>query len=59
MSNMSRERRDPGAMKKPETGGTPKKITTKNPPGGPHTPGAKAKKTFTNKSGNQENIDTL
>lgn len=28
-------------MKKPDSGGTPKRITTKNPPGGPHTPGAK------------------
>lgn len=29
-------------MKKPEKGDKPKKITTKNPPGGPGTPGAKA-----------------
>jgi hypothetical protein len=29
-------------LPKPETGGKPKKITTKNPPGGPQTPGAKA-----------------
>ena len=28
-------------MKKPEKGGKPKKIETKNPPGGPHTPGEK------------------
>jgi hypothetical protein len=28
-------------MPKPESGGKPKKITTKNPPGGPRTPGAK------------------
>ena len=28
-------------MKKPASGGTPKKITTPNLPGGPHTPGAK------------------
>jgi hypothetical protein len=33
-------------MKKPEKakGGPPQKITTKNPPGGPQTPGEKAKK---------------
>ena len=31
-------------MKPPQTGGKPKRITTKNPPGGPHTPGAKKKK---------------
>ncbi len=31
-------------MAKPEKGRKPKKITTKNAPGGPHTPGAKAKK---------------
>ena len=30
--------------KKPKSGGKPKRITTKNPPGGPETPGAKAKK---------------
>jgi hypothetical protein len=41
MSNMSRERRDPGKMKKPEKGGTPKKITTPGKagdsgPGGAH-----------------------
>ena len=29
-------------MPKPEKGGKPEKITTKNPPGGPKTPGAKA-----------------
>ena len=29
---------------KPESGGKPKRITTKNEPGGPKTPGAKAKK---------------
>ena len=29
-------------LKKPETGGTPKRITTKAPPGGDQTPGAKA-----------------
>jgi hypothetical protein len=29
--------------KKPESGGKPKKIETKAPPGGKHTPGAKAK----------------
>lgn len=28
-------------MAKPERGNKPKKITTKNPPGGPKTPGAK------------------
>ena len=28
-------------MPKPEKGKTPKRITTKNKPGGPHTPGAK------------------
>jgi hypothetical protein len=31
-------------MKKPESGGKPKRIRTKNPPGGPHTPGAKKKR---------------
>jgi len=31
-------------MAKPKKGRMPKKITTKNAPGGPHTPGAKAKK---------------
>jgi len=30
-------------MRKPETGGKPKKITTKNTPGGPATPGARSK----------------
>jgi hypothetical protein len=30
------------AMKKPEKGGKPKRITTQAPPGGKHTPGAKA-----------------
>jgi len=29
---------------KPKSGGKPKRIATKNEPGGPHTPGAKAKK---------------
>jgi hypothetical protein len=29
-------------LPKPETGKTPQKITTKNPPGGSQTPGAKA-----------------
>lgn len=29
-------------MPKPESGGKPKKITTSNKPGGPHTPGAKS-----------------
>ena len=33
-------------MKKPEKGKKPEKITTKNPPGGPHTPGAKKKRVF-------------
>lgn len=28
-------------LPKPKTGGTPKRITTVNPPGGPFTPGAK------------------
>lgn len=28
-------------MPKPESGGKPKRITAKNPAGGPHTPGAK------------------
>lgn len=28
-------------MPKPKSGGKPKRITTKNPPGGPKTPGAK------------------
>lgn len=28
-------------MKKPQSGGKPKRITTKNKPGGPQTPGAK------------------
>jgi hypothetical protein len=31
-------------MKAPKKGRKPKRITTKNPPGGPHTPGAKKKK---------------
>ena len=31
----------PPALPRPETGGTPKRITTKNPPGGSQTPGAK------------------
>lgn len=31
-------------MKKPEKGGTPKRITTRGEPGGPYTPGAKAKR---------------
>ncbi len=31
-------------MPKPKKGRTPKRITTKNPPGGPYTPGAKKKK---------------
>jgi hypothetical protein len=31
-------------MKKPESGGTPKRIRTKNPPGGSETPGEKAKR---------------
>jgi len=31
-------------MKKPKKGGTPKRIKTKNPPGGPMTPGAKKKR---------------
>lgn len=31
-------------MKKPEKGKKPVRITTKNPPGGPQTPGAKKKK---------------
>ena len=30
-------------LKKPEKGKKPKKITTKNSPGGPQTPGAKAR----------------
>lgn len=33
-----------GGMVKPKKGRKPKRITTKNPPGGPHTPGAKKKK---------------
>ena len=40
MSNMSRGRKLP----EPEKGGTPKRITTKNPPGGDQTPGAKAER---------------
>ncbi len=32
---------NPPTFPKPETGGTPQQITTKNPPGGPYTPGAK------------------
>jgi len=32
------------AMKKPQKGAKPKRIRTKNPPGGPRTPGAKKKK---------------
>lgn len=35
---------DHAEMKKPEKGKKPVKIVTKNLPGGPHTPGAKAKK---------------
>lgn len=31
-------------MAPPKKGGKPKRITTVNPPGGPHTPGAKKKK---------------
>ena len=31
-------------MKKPETGGKPKRITTSAPPGGKYTPGAKKEK---------------
>lgn len=31
-------------MKKPESGGTPQRIRTKNPPGGSETPGEKAKR---------------
>ena len=31
-------------LKKPKSGKKPKRIKTKNPPGGPHTPGAKAKR---------------
>ena len=31
-------------MKKPKKGRKPKRITTKNAPGGPYTPGAKKKK---------------
>ena len=31
-------------MKKPKKGPKPKKIKTKNPPGGPYTPGAKKRK---------------
>ena len=38
-------------MKKPKRGGKPKRITTKNPPGGPLTPGAKKKSRATSKGG--------
>lgn len=31
-------------MKKPEKGKKPKKITTENPPGGPMTPGERARR---------------
>lgn len=31
-------------MKKPKKGKKPERIKTDNPPGGPHTPGAKKKK---------------
>jgi hypothetical protein len=40
MSNMSRERKLP----EPEKGGKPKRIEGRGEPGGPHTPGAKAKR---------------
>ena len=33
----------PKQMPKPKKGRKPKRITTKNPPGGPKTPGAKKK----------------
>ena len=34
----------PKKMRKPKKGGKPKRITTKNKPGGPYTPGAKKEK---------------
>lgn len=34
----------PKPMVKPEKGGTPKRITGKGSPGGPHTPGEKEKR---------------
>lgn len=37
-------------MKKPESGGKPKRITTKNKPGGPSTPGAKSIKQLAEES---------
>lgn len=37
----SSQRRTKSPMKPPEKGAKPKKITTKNPPGGSQTPGAK------------------
>lgn len=36
-------------LKKPQSGGKPKRITTKYPPGGPRTPGAKKRKKRTKK----------
>ena len=45
---MSQSRSQKSAMKKPEKakGGPPKQIRTKNPPGGPKTPGAKKNKKY-------------
>lgn len=37
----NRKRRKKHKLPKPESGGKPKRITTKSKPGGPHTPGAK------------------
>lgn len=38
------ERYGKSGMKRPESGGKPKRITASGPPGGPHTPGAKLEK---------------
>lgn len=37
-------------MRPPKKGGTPKQITTKNKPGGPSTPGAKAARQTSDKA---------
>lgn len=42
----------PKNMPMPKKGGKPKKITTKNPPGGPKTPGAKKAKQSTSDKAN-------
>lgn len=41
---MGKSRSLKASLPKPKSGGKPKKITTSAPPGGWHTPGAKAKK---------------